>query len=517
MDQLECDVLIVGSGAAGLMCLDQLDPSLNVIIVSKRNINEGSTYYAQGGVACVFSEEDSFESHIEDTLYAGAGLCDEQQVKYLIENGPKAMYALAEFIEFDRDKNNQFKLGKEGAHRHRRILHCDGDATGKAIQLGLLERAKNRDNTRLIEDYRIIKLLCEDNHCWGALAWDHKRHVFVILRSKTIVLASGGYSYVYQETTNPWKSSGDGIALALRAGATIKDMEFTQFHPTALFIAGLPRFLISEAVRGEGAFLRNADGELFMENYHKLKELAPRDVVSRAISQEMVRTNQGCVFLDLSHLPTKKTLKRFPNINATCKSYGLDISKQWIPVRPAAHYTMGGIKVNQQGETGIKNLYACGEVACSGAHGANRLASNSLLEAVVYGKSVAEHINGSLPDKIKNIRVRPRKLVEDKLDLNDIVRTIQSTLWRHVGVYRNKENLTKTYKRLQTWSEMELNLSHNVETYYDFKNICKTALLITKPALLREESRGAHYRSDFTKKDDQNFLKSIELQKQDIQ
>jgi L-aspartate oxidase len=516
LDHINCDVLIVGSGAAGLMCMAQLDPALKVMVVSKEAISHGSTNYAQGGIACVMKEGDSFDSHIEDTLYAGAGLCNDKMVEKMVSGGPDAVEFLAECVDFDLDKNNQYKLGKEGAHSHRRILHSSGDATGLAIQKGLERKVANKMNTRLMNDFRVVELICENGECNGALLWDHHRQVFVHISAKVVVLASGGYSYIYQETTNPWKSSGDGVALALRAGAVVSDMEFTQFHPTALFIAGGPRFLISEAVRGEKAILRNVSGDAFMEGYHEMKDLAPRDVVSQAITKEMIRTEQGCVFLDLTHLPARKITSRFPTISATCKKFGLDISKQWVPVRPAAHYTMGGVKVNENGETTIKNLFACGEVACSGVHGANRLASNSLLEAIVFGKAVADAINGGDLKETKQRKGRVKVLRETGVDLADIIRTVKTNMWRKVGVFRDKENMEKTYKRLQVWAQMKMPWSLHVDLYMDYRSIIDNALLVTKAALLREESRGAHYRSDFKNKNDERFLKSIELSLKDI-
>jgi L-aspartate oxidase len=517
MDHIDCDVLIVGSGAAGLMCLDQLDRKLNVLVVSKDSISRGSTNYAQGGIACVIKSSDSFESHIEDTLYAGAGLCDEEMVSHLVSNGPQAINALSESVLFDTDDDDNYKLGKEGAHSHRRILHSSGDATGAAIQQGLEKRISKRKHSRLLDYCRVVELIVEDNQVKGALLWDHEREVFFKIAAKTIVLASGGYSYIYQETTNPWKSSGDGIALAVRAGATVRDMEFTQFHPTSLFVAGGPRFLISEAVRGENAILRNARGEAFMEEYHELKDLAPRDVVSRAITKEMIKTEQGCVFLDLTHLSSKKIVQRFPTISATCRKFGIDIAEQWVPVRPAAHYTMGGIKVDKNGQTTVDNLYACGEAACSGVHGANRLASNSLLEALVFGKAVAHHINNAKLKSPRGLKIKPKVLRETGFNLSDIIRTVQTSMWRKVGVYRDAEGLNKTYKRLQTWSHLNLPWSDNVDLYFDYINIVDNSLLACKAALLREESRGAHFRTDFKEKDDQNFLKSIELTKTDIE
>ena len=492
------------------MCLSKLDPALQVILVCKREVDEGSTNYAQGGVACVIDSEDSFASHESDTHYAGDGLCDAEAVKVLVRGGPQAMGDLMKLMDFDRNAQGQLLLGHEGAHSHRRILHSGGDATGRGIQLGLLKTLQ-REKLKVLTFHRLLRLITEDNECRGAVIVDLGSGEQMQIQARAVVLASGGYSQVYQETTNPSTSTGDGICAAFDAGALIRDPEFVQFHPTALFLAGAPRFLISEAVRGEGAILRNAKGEAFMKDVHTMAELAPRDVVSRAIAREMIKHDEGCVFLDLSHLKAAKIYERFPNIAACCKRFGLDLAKQWIPVRPAAHYTMGGVATDLWGQTQIQRLYACGEVASTGVHGANRLASNSLLEALVFGARLAEHIgglsNGLKADK--ELNHQPKDV--PGLDYEDVIRTIRSMMWRRVGVFRTEEQLKKVRKRLLEWRMLELPDWGFSDASDDMRVLVTNALLITEGALARQESRGSHHRDDFPRRDDEHFGQHTEL------
>lgn len=504
----ETDVLIVGSGAAGLMCASELDAKLDVIIISKQDISEGSTRYAQGGIACVIDEEDSFSSHIEDTHYAGDGLCDVQAVKILTEEGPAVIEDLQRWMKFDTRPDGHLQLGHEGAHSHRRILHAGGDATGYGIQEGLVIKIKKRDKKRVLEYCSLVKLLMSDGVCSGALVRNWITNELHIIKAHCIVLASGGYSKIYRETTNPETSTGDGVSLAYEAGAEIMDPEFVQFHPTALFIAGAPRFLISEAVRGEGAVLRNSSGDAFMKDVHSMGELAPRDVVSRAIVHEMIKTDESCVFLDLKHLRSAAIYQRFPNIHAFCKRFGMDIAKQWIPVRPAAHYTMGGVATDTFGCTNIKNLYACGEVAATGVHGANRLASNSLLEALVFGKRVGQHISDlSFAHKQPSFRTKKPRPEIIELNYRDLIETIQSQMWRKVGVFRERQQLLKMQKRIGDWMDLDVP-SRGVNPDCDaFRVALLSAHLVLEGALSREESRGAHHREDFPRRNDAKFKK----------
>lgn len=510
----ETDVLIVGSGAAGLMCLTELDPALDVAIISKSDLHEGSTNYAQGGIACVVDQEDSFSSHDEDTHYAGDGLCDVEPVKILTREGPAVIESLQDWMSFDKKSDGSLQLGHEGAHSHRRILHAGGDATGACIQKGLIKRAYTRKKKRELENYSLVKLLMSEGKCSGALVRNWQTNELSLIKANTIVLASGGYSKIYRESTNPNTSTGDGMSLAYEAGAEIRDPEFVQFHPTALFIAGAPRFLISEAVRGEGAILRNARGDAFMKEMHSMAELAPRDVVSRAIVHEMIQTEESCVFLDLTHLNSSIINKRFPNISAFCKRFDLNISKQWIPVRPAAHYTMGGVSTNLSGQTNIKNLYACGEIASTGVHGANRLASNSLLEALVFGRRVGKHISG-LSFSSKKPSFRAKKPRQEILELNyrDLIQTIQSEMWRKVGVFRHQDGLVRMQKRIKEWMSLEVP-SRGVNSDCDaFRIALLNAHLVLEGALNREESRGAHHRDDFPRRDDDSYRKHTIIKK----
>ena len=506
---LDADVIVMGTGAAGLMCAATLAKKLRVVLLSKTGSDECSTYYAQGGIACVMSPRDSFESHIQDTLYAGDGLCEEAAVRAMVEEGPEIIRELAPGVHFDANSRGDFHLGHEGAHSHRRILHCDGDGTGRSIFKGLLQTVKRRSNVRLLEGHRVVELIVEKGRCQGAVLLQVATGKLLVLRSRFVVCASGGYSQVFQETTNPKTSTGDGLHIACRAGAVVRDPEFTQFHPTALFLAGAPRFLISEAVRGEGAILRNAAGGSFMKDIHDMAELAPRDIVSRAIVREMIKTGESCVFLDLTHLDSKKIYLRFPNIHKVCTSFGIDIARQWVPVRPAAHYTMGGILTDTDGRTTLDGLYACGEAASSGVHGANRLASNSLLEAVVYGRRVGRHINDARHPRASRGPLDIQLAVGSNrdFDVEDMIRTIQSLMWRHAGVFRHREMLSKTLKRIQHMSQLPVAYDDHPHFYLNFKSLCTTALLVLQGALLREESRGAHHRSDFPKRNDKLFKK----------
>lgn len=515
LPQLSTDVLICGSGAAGLMCLRHLDPSLRVMVLCKGEPQEGSTNYAQGGVACVIDPEDSCSSHIEDTHYAGDGLCDEDAVKVLVENGPEAIADLMKVMDFDRDAKGDVLLGHEGAHSHRRILHAGGDATGRCIQTGLMS-SLDREGLQLLSEHRLLRLVIEDGECKGAIVVNYATAELLQIQCRVVVLASGGYSQIYQETTNPSTSTGDGMSAAFDAGARITDPEFVQFHPTALFLAGAPRFLISEAVRGEGAILRNADGEAFMKNVHSMAELAPRDVVSRAIAREMINQDESCVFLDLSHLDSEKIYRRFPTIAACCQRFGLDLAKQWIPVRPAAHYTMGGVCTDLWGQTTVPRLYACGEVASTGVHGANRLASNSLLEALVFGKRVAQSISG-LEKSQKASKERIKELKDSpELDYGDVIRTVRSLMWRRVGVFRTEAKLVKVRKRLAEWHHLSLPDWGYCAQRDDMRVLITNALLVTEGALRRQESRGAHHRDDYPRRNDEAFRQHTNLSLSDF-
>ncbi|MBP7402809.1 MAG: L-aspartate oxidase, partial [Clostridia bacterium] len=389
------DVVIVGQGIAGLYTALRLDPALSCAVIAKSDPQLSSSWLAQGGIAAVMIAEDTRAAHIQDTLTAGAGLCDEQAVRTLVAEGPRDVQTLIDWdVPFDLDDIGNIKLTREGGHSANRILHSGGDATGRGVTRRLAEIAAGRPNLRLRDPAHLIDVLTENGETVGVLAWENG---YRILRAPNVVLCTGGIGQNYEYTTNPSTSTGDGIAAAIRAGARVQDMEFVQFHPTALMSRDPSRrfFLISEALRGEGAVLRNAEGERFMQGKHPLAELAPRDIVTRGIIQEMERTRSTYVYLDSTHRTAAQLEERFPTIYAECLRQGIDISKQWIPIRPVQHYMMGGIHTGLDAMSSVSGLYAVGETACTGVHGANRLASNSLLECLVFGRRCAQSIGGS--------------------------------------------------------------------------------------------------------------------------
>jgi L-aspartate oxidase len=514
LPRYECGTLVIGSGVAGLYTAIKSTQYGKVLIVTKKAIDESNTRYAQGGIAAVIADEDSPDFHLRDTLMAGAGLCDEDAVDVLVHEGPARINELIRLgTKFDLE-DGELALTREGAHSQRRILHAHGDSTGAEIVRALARQASEQPDIEIWDDHFAIDLLTVDGECIGALVQrsDGSR---VAVFAKATILCSGGAGQLYRYTTNPEIATADGIAMAYRAGAEVRDMEFVQFHPTALSYPGAPRFLISEAVRGEGAYLRNAHGERFMEKVHPLLELAPRDVVARAILDEMARTKTTFVYLDITHEPREKVLHRFPMIYTTCLHYGLDLTTDWIPVAPAAHYMMGGVKTNLSGETTVKRLFACGEVSSTGVHGANRLASNSLSEALVFGKRIIKklaelpelsltELPGSYADRLamalrKDVPMTP--VVEKKLKL-------QKVMLRHVGLVRSEEGLEKAVDELKRLTSLfESRLTKREE--YEFANMLTVALLIAVAAQIRQESRGGHYRSDFPAVDDAHWRQHI--------
>ncbi|WP_248929078.1 L-aspartate oxidase [Paenibacillus hamazuiensis] len=500
------DVIVIGAGIAGLFTAIKASESNKVMMITKKSLLDSNTRYAQGGIAAVISDEDSPEYHIQDTLMAGAGLCDPKAVDVLVHEGPAGVKDLIRMgTQFDLE-DGEFALTKEGAHSQRRILHAHGDATGAEIVRALSEKTKMDPNIVLWDDHFVIDLITEDGECTGALVQkpDGSR---VYVQGKATILCSGGTGQLYRYTTNPDIATGDGIAIAYRAGALIRDMEFIQFHPTALCYPGAPRFLISEAVRGEGAVLRNINGERFMENYHPQLELAPRDIVARAIVSEMERTKSTFVYIDFTHESEETVKHRFPTIYEVCLKYGLDLASDWIPVAPAAHYMMGGVETDLYGETAVKRLFACGEVSSTGVHGANRLASNSLSEAIVFGRRIVERINKlDLVTKTPQIKETGHRkesaiqpIVEKRLKL-------QKVMLRYVGLKRDAKGLEKGYEELRRHlSIFDVSLSKREE--YEFANLLTCALLTTQAALIREESRGGHYREDFPERNDDMWRK----------
>lgn len=506
---IDTDVIVIGSGIAGLFTAIKASENRKVTMITKKSLMESNTRYAQGGIAAVISDEDSPASHREDTLLAGAGLCSSASVDILVHEGPEGVKELMTLgTAFDLE-NGELALTKEGAHSHRRILHANGDATGYEIVRALSEQVGGHANIDIWDDHFVIDLITKDNECLGALVQqpDGGR---VFLRGTATVLCSGGAGQLYRYTTNPEVATGDGVAMAYRAGALIRDMEFIQFHPTALCYPGAPRFLISEAVRGEGAILRNIRGERFMEKYHSLLELAPRDIVARAIVSEMEETGATHVYLDITHEEPETIKHRFPTIYETCIGYGLDMTTDWIPVAPAAHYMMGGVQTGHHGETSVRRLFACGEVSSTGVHGANRLASNSLSEAVVFGRRIVERIRQLEPHAETGAGIACRSdrqeaviqpIVERRLKL-------QKVMVRQVGVRRTKDGLLKGIEELKRQLPIFGAVLHTREQL-EFANMLTCALLLAESALVREESRGGHYREDFPERDDARWRRHI--------
>lgn len=507
------DYLIIGSGVAGLRAAIELAPYGDVLVITKDRPAESSTEYAQGGIAVALSDEDEVGIHYEDTLKAGDGLCRENAVRILVEEGPERILELISWgAEFDKE-GSKLAFTMEAAHSRKRILHAHGDATGKELERVLLNKVRSFLNVRKYPYAFTEDLIIFDNECYGAYVLTAEERV--ALFAKATILATGGAGQVYSRTTNPPVSTGDGIAIGFRAGAIIEDMEFVQFHPTVLYAPSAPQFLLSEAMRGEGALLRNINKELFMSSYHPDAELAPRDIVSRAIISQLVRTKSNYVYLDLTHLDADFIKRRFPRIYTTCLRYDIDITKELVPVSPAAHYIMGGIKTDLNGATNIKGLYAAGEVACTGVHGANRLASNSLLEGLVYGARAGRCALNS-PIKQHHLKVGIKELprvdypVRHQLsfpDYEEIRRSLKKLMWERAGIIRCAESLEEARKKIDSWSFI-LEKDFVTRRELELKNMLIVARLIVESALKRKCSVGAHYRSDYPEKGD-NWKKHI--------
>ncbi|HYA12107.1 MAG TPA: L-aspartate oxidase [Thermodesulfovibrionales bacterium] len=502
MEKEIVDFLIIGSGVAGLRAAIELAPHGEVLIVTKDKPRESSTEYAQGGIAVALSDEDEIGIHYDDTLKAGDGLCREDAVKILVEEGPERIMELISWgAEFDRE-GTKLDFTMEAAHSRRRILHAHGDATGRELERVLLGKVSSLPSVKTYPFSFTIDLIVRDSECHGAYILKGKE--IISLFAKATILATGGAGQIFSRTTNPPVSTGDGMAIAFRAGAVVEDMEFVQFHPTSLYSPLAPQFLLSEAMRGEGAILRNIQKGRFMEDYHPMAELAPRDIVSRAIISEMVKTRSDYVYLDLTHLGKEFLKKRFPRIYSTCLQYNIDITKELVPVSPAAHYLMGGVKTDTTGATNIKGLYAAGEVACTGVHGANRLASNSLLEGLVFGARTGEAALGNLLSKkqlelsIKEIAhyASPVTRYSSVPDHEEIRHELRKIMWERVGIIRCRESLSHAKERLRGWSFIQKETPFT-RRELELKNMLVVAQLITEAALYREGSVGAHFRSDY--------------------
>lgn len=506
------DVLIIGSGAAGLTLALRLDPSLRVAVLSKGSLSDASTYYAQGGVAAVLDATDSTALHVDDTLIAGAGLCHKDAVRFTVENGPDAIrWLINQGVDFTLDEDAQPHLTREGGHSHRRIIHA-ADATGRAISTTLVSRTRECANVDLLE-YRVaIDLITSqkagiagENRVLGAYVFNTETNKVEVFRARFVALATGGASKSYLYTTNPDVATGDGIAMAWRAGCRVANLEFNQFHPTCLYHPQAKSFLITEAMRGEGAYLRLPDGERFMPRFDERAELAPRDIVARAIDYEMKRLGIRCVYLDISHKPADFVKNHFPNIYEKCLEFGIDITKDQIPVVPAAHFTCGGVMVDEHSRTDISNLYAIGETSFTGLHGANRMASNSLLECLVYGHSAARDIENRIAGQAEPPACKPwddsqvRNPDEDVVILHNW-EELRRFMWDYVGIVRTDKRLERALHRVEL-------LKREINEYYsnytvspnliELRNLVLVSELIIRCALLRKESRGLHYTLDY--------------------
>ena len=511
------DVLIIGGGLAGMRAAQEIDPNLRTMILTKDKVEESNSTYAQGGIASVWDPEDRFDNHIQDTLVAGCDLCDPQTVEMVVREAPDRVAELIRWgTRFDQIDGSLI-LGREGGHSHQRIIHALGDATGKEIMRAMIHHTRSLPNVEICEEAYTIDLLTYDGQCTGAVVSIQQRPP-VLIWAKQTILCTGGCGQVFRESTNPRVATGDGHAIAFRAGALMRDMEFMQFHPTVLYIAGSSRTLITEAVRGEGAYLVDAQGYRFMKDYDPRLELAPRDVVSKSIVSQMEKTQSACVYLTLAHLDPDYVRKRFPGIASVCQSFGLDITQDPIPVRPGAHYMIGGAMVDDQARTSVPGLWAAGEVTSSGLHGANRLASNSLLEGLVYGAVAGRGASqAALQDPSVSLSVLPIRYETEtsntqEIDLADIRNSVRSLMWRNVGVQRKHERLDLALQELVRYSSYVLSSRPGGIEGWELQNMLTVGLLMTQAALTRTESRGVHLRTDHPKLDNQNWRKHLAMQ-----
>jgi L-aspartate oxidase len=503
----ETDFLVIGAGVAGLRAAIELAPAGRVVVLTKREVTDSATQYAQGGIAAALSDEDEIGLHLQDTLNAGDGLCNVEAAKVLVEEGPERIEELIQWgTEFDRD-GTKLSFAREGAHSRNRILHAHGDSTGREILRALWAKAKTLANVSILEFEFSTGLLVEDGRAAGIhLIRDTGESTH--MRASAVLLATGGLGQLYRNSTNPLVATGDGVSMAYRAGAEVSDMEFIQFHPTALYVKDAPRFLISEALRGDGAYLRNEQKVRFMPNYHALGELAPRDVVARAIVKELELSGSKdpVVYLDLSHLNPDRVRAHFPRIYETCLQYKIDITGDLIPIRPAAHYAMGGVRTGLDGRASLPGLYAAGEAAATGVHGANRLASNSLLEGLVFGARAGSTMRSELRKSAKRAG-DGASAVASNGPLDDVseqvIRNIQDLMWNDVGIVRSAEGLKRAIEKLQALAP---GAAHPTSRRaWETQSLSTTGLLVAQSALAREESRGAHYRTDFPTHNDTKF------------
>lgn len=505
------DVLIIGSGLAGLRAANAVDPRLSVLIVTKDDVEQSNSNYAQGGIAGVLDPTDTFQSHVEDTLTAGGTLCDRDVVDMVVREAPERIRELIGWGTHFDTESGSLVLGREGGHSQCRVAHALGDATGREIIRAMAAWTRRLRNVQFCSHTYVLDLLTCDDVCHGAVVADARGDLLLVWAKQTI-LCSGGAGQVYRETTNPSVATGDGHAIAYRAGAELRDMEFMQFHPTVLYIAGSSRNLMTEALRGEGAKLVDRTGYRFMPDYDDRAELAPRDIVSKAIVTQMEKTAHPCVFLDLSHLDPQFVLRRFPGIAAKCREFGIDITRDRIPARPGAHYMVGGLTVDMLGQTTLPGLWAAGEVTSSGLHGANRLASNSLLEAVVYGThagQAASDLALKMGDDYRALPIQNQPMPDgvDRLDLADIRNALTSLMWRDMGVRREEKGLRHALEMIDHWCRYVLGRQFSDPRGWELQNMLTVARIMVAAALARTESRGVHFRTDFPQIDESNWCR----------
>ncbi len=504
----QVDFLVVGAGVAGLRAAIDLAAAGSVTVLAKREVSDSNTQWAQGGIAAALSDEDEISLHLQDTLQAGDGLCNPDAAKVLVEDAPGRIDELIHWgTEFDR-QGTKLTFGREGAHSRNRILHAHGDSTGREILRALYAKAQTLKNISVLEFEFSTDLIVEAGRVCGIHLITEKGQLQQMSAS-AVLLATGGLGQLYRNTTNPGVATGDGVAMAFRAGAEVSDMEFIQFHPTALYLKKAPRFLLSEALRGEGAYLRNLEMDRFMPKYHPMAELAPRDVVARAIVHELEisRAKDPVVYLDLTHLEADHIKARFPRIYATCLQYNIDITAEMIPIRPAAHYSMGGIRSDLEGRSTLPGLYVAGEAAATGVHGANRLASNSLLEGLVFGARAGQAMRKELGKTPASIPGSQPLASNGPMDapIEQVMSEIQDLMWRDVGIVRTGATLKRTIDQL---TQICPRVAHpQTRRAFEARNIHLVGTLVARAALAREESRGAHYRLDFPAHDDAKFLR----------
>ncbi|NLW83613.1 MAG: L-aspartate oxidase [Phycisphaerae bacterium] len=518
--QVFTDCLVIGAGIAGLRAALEAGESGSVMLVCKGTFSDSNTWNAQGGIASVLAAEDSFDSHVEDTLATGCGLCDRGVVERVVKEGPALIHQLDAWgTMFDRVEGH-IDIGREGGHSHARIIHSRGDSTGRAIAEALVRKARQTPTIHIMENFFTIDLLTDDSgRCIGAIGLKPSGSLQIIWAGAT-VLATGGAGRLYRETTNPDCATADGHAMAYRAGAVLRDMEFMQFHPTTLYIAGASRALVTETLRGEGAILRDAGGEAFMKAYHPSAELAPRDVVSRAILDRMLKTKTTHVYLDIRHFDKAHFQRRFPLISELCESFDIDVSADLIPVRPSAHYMIGGVKTDVAAATTVPGLFACGEVASTGLHGANRLGSNSLLEGLVYGKlagrSAAAWVKAGHRAEHRRMVVEIPVSDRSRLDAEDVRNALRALMWRNVGITRQAQPLVEAQEIIRFWQRYVMDKVFAAPFGWECQNMLTVALQMAQSALQRQESRGVHYRQDFAERDDSTFGKHIEVSREGV-